>query len=77
MIDSGQCLWPSGCHMWKKTLMAVRFFFGSPTYLCPVLHLAEDFLSDFGQIASLYLNLSAKPQACEDNEDAMAIKGFL
>lgn len=57
--------------------MAVKFFSGSPTYLCSVLHFAKGFLSDFGQIASLYLNLSAKPQACENNEDAMAIEGFL
>lgn len=57
--------------------MAVKFFCGSPTYLCSVLHFAKGFLSDFGQIASLYLNLSVKPQACEDNEDAMAIEGFL
>lgn len=77
MIGSGQCLWPSGYNVWKETLMAVRFFFGNPTYLCPSFHFAQDFLSDFGQIASLYLNLSVKPQACEDNEDAMAIEGFL
>lgn len=57
--------------------MAVRFFFGSPAYLCPVLHFAKDFLSDFGQIASPSLNLSVKPQTREDNEDATVIEGFL
>lgn len=57
--------------------MAVKFFFGSPAYLCPVHCFAKDFLSDFGQIASLYLNLSVKPQACEYNEDAIVIESFL
>lgn len=77
MIGSEQCLWPSRCNAWKETFMAVRFFFGSPAYLCPVLHFAKDFLSDFGQIASPSLNLSVKPQAHEENEDATVIEGFL
>lgn len=54
-----------------------RDFFGSPTHLCPVLHVTKDFLNDFGQTASLYLSLSVKPKAYEDSEDALVIEGFL